>query len=582
MKEQKDSFVLEKSSVRDNLWALKGTRMPVLPLLLIFAMAMLSAYASMNISLFTGSMVDANGDVPTRQLVSFAITYLLVGAAAAGTVIFSAFASEKINLGLRVKLWRKIMYTKLSCYDKDSGESLVSRVTSDCDFASKLITTVVQMLATCVTLGLYIERMFRLNKTLAVAMLWLVPVSILFGWVYAKLNFIIAQKTQAMLSGTTTYLVEHTGSLDLIKISGTQAEETERGLEHFDKQYSTQIKTGLMTLAYNAMQHLFSILSLLIPFIIGAQLVNDNVIRVGVVIAFYSIATSVGTVATTFISYVGTIRQANGALSRVISVLRLPDERGEAGLSMDVPDQDITIEELSFSYGGKPALKNISCTIPKNKITALIGSNGSGKSTLFKLIDRLAEPDAGQLRFGSRPAADYDLFEWRKAFCLVAQDSPLIEGTIRENICYGCERAISTEELEKAAKQARIYDFVTRLPEGFDTKVALGGANFSGGQRQCLAIARAILNNPDYLLLDEATSNLDAHSERDVIEALNELMKGRTTVIIAHSLAAIRNADHVIIIRDGEVESSGAPAQVMQGADSYLRKVANRAFKCEL
>ena len=102
MKEQKDSFVLEKSSVRDNLWALKGTRMPVLPLLLIFAMAMLSAYASMNISLFTGSMVDANGDVPTRQLVSFAITYLLVGAAAAGTVIFSAFASEKINLGLRV------------------------------------------------------------------------------------------------------------------------------------------------------------------------------------------------------------------------------------------------------------------------------------------------------------------------------------------------------------------------------------------------------------------------------------------------------------------------------------------------
>lgn len=580
MKEQKDSFVLEKSSVRDNLWALKGTRIPVLPLLLIFAMAMLSAYASMNISLFTGSMVDANGDVPTRQLVSFAITYLLVGAAAAGTVIFSAFASEKINLGLRVKLWRKIMYTKLSCYDKDSGESLVSRVTSDCDFASKLITTVVQMLATCVTLGLYIERMFRLNKTLAVAMLWLVPVSVLFGWVYAKLNFIIAQKTQAMLSGTTTYLVEHTGSLDLIKISGTQAEETERGLEHFDKQYSTQIKTGLMTLAYNAMQHLFSILSLLIPFIIGAQLVNDNVIRVGVVIAFYSIATSVGTVATTFISDVGTIRQANGALSRVISVLRLPDERGETGLSMDVPDQDITIEELSFSYGGKPALKNISCTIPKNKITALIGSNGSGKSTLFKLIDRLAEPGSGQLRFGSRPAADYGLFEWRKAFCLVAQDSPLIEGTIRENICYGCERAISTEELEKAAKQARIYDFVTRLPEGFDTKVALGGANFSGGQRQCLAIARAILNNPDYLLLDEATSNLDAHSERDVIEALNELMKGRTTVIIDHSLAAIRNADHVIILRDGEVESTGAPAQVVQGADSYLRKVANRAFKC--
>lgn len=580
MKEHKRKFILEKSSIRDNIWSLKGIRMPILPLVLIFALAMLSAYASMNISMFTGNMVDANGDVPTGQLVTFSITYLLVGLAAAGTVIASAFASEKINLGLRIKLWRKIMYTKQSCYEKDSGESLVSRVTSDCDFASKLITIFVQILATGVTLGLYIDKMFKLNKTLAISMLWLVPVSVLFGWIYAKLHFIIAQKTQAMLSGTTTYLVEHTKSINLIKISGTQAEETAKGLEHFDKQYTMQIKTGLMTMAYNAMQRLFEILSLLIPFLIGAQLVNDNIIRVGVVIAFYSIARNVGTVATTIINNVGTIRQANGALARVIRILRLPDESKASGLSMDVPDQDITIEEVSFSYGDKPVLKNISCTIPKHKITALIGSNGSGKSTLFKLIDRLMDPDEGRITFGGRSATEYDLFEWRKAFCLVAQDSPLIQGTIRENICYGCERSISSEELEKVAKQARVYDFISQLPEGFDTQVALGGANFSGGQRQCLAIARAIMNNPDYLLLDEATCSLDAHKERAVMEALHELMKGRTTIIIAHSLAAIREADHVIVLHDGTVEMAGTPAEILQTTDNYLSKVANRTFGC--
>lgn len=243
---------------------------------------------------------------------------------------------------------------------------------------------------------------------------------------------------------------------------------------------------------------------------------------------------------------------------------------------MDEPDQDITIEEVDFSYGDKPVLHKVSCTIPKHKKTAIVGANGSGKSTLFKLIDRLYEPDSGVIAFGGNDVQTYDLHEWRKAICLVAQDSPLMEGTIRENICYGCKRPISLEELVTVAKQARVYDFVSSLPDGFDTMVAPGGNNFSGGQRQCLAIARAIMNNPDYLLLDEATSNLDARSESMVMEALESLMQGRTTIIIAHSLSTIRNADHVIVLHEGRVENTGAPSEILQTTDNYLSKVMNR------
>ncbi|MCF0137400.1 MAG: ABC transporter ATP-binding protein [Oscillospiraceae bacterium] len=578
----KNSYTPEKAALKDYVWSMKGIKIPFLFLLIIFAMAMMSTYAGMNISLFTGEMVDAQGNVPTDKLVNFSFMYILMGIAAAGNVIAAALATEKINLGLRTKLWRKIMYAKQSCYDNDSGESLVSRVTSDCDFASKLITTAVEILSTLVSLGLYINKMFNLNARLAVAMIWLVPVTVLFGWGYAKLQFIIAQKTQAMLSGTTTYLAEHTKSLNLIKTSNTQKEETLRGMEHFDKQYTMQLKTGFMNIAYISMQHIFNILSLLIPFIIGARLVNDKIIRVGIVIAFYSIATSVGNVATTFIDEIGTIRQANGALARVINVLKLPDERNSKGISMDIPDENIVIEKLSFSYGDKKVLQNISCVIPKNKVTALIGTNGSGKSTLFKLIDRLNDPDEGDILFGTKNVSEFDLFEWRRAFCLVAQGSQLIEGSIRENICYGCQRPISSEELEDVAKKARVYDFVSVLPEGFDTMVTQNGANFSGGQKQCIAIARAIMNNPDYLLLDEATCNLDAHSERIVMDALNELMKGRTTVIIAHSLATIRNADHVIVLHDGKVDSTGSPEDVLKATDNYLGKIARRTVKCEI
>ena len=248
---------------------------------------------------------------------------------------------------------------------------------------------------------------------------------------------------------------------------------------------------------------------------------------------------------------------------------------------MDDPDQDITFCDVNFSYQeDKQILKQLNCVIPKNKVTAIVGANGSGKSTMFKLLDRLYTPGEGTLMFGNVPAEEYDLHAWRKTFCLVAQGSPLMEGTVRENICYGCQRPISQEELIKVAKQARVYDFVSALPEGFDTRVAPGGTNFSGGQRQCIAIARAIMNNPDYLLLDEATSNLDAHSERMVLEALDELMRGRTTVVISHSLASIRNADHVIILKDGKVEASGAPAQVLQATDNYLQKVMQRRNAC--
>ena len=159
---------------------------------------------------------------------------------------------------------------------------------------------------------------------------------------------------------------------------------------------------------------------------------------------------------------------------------------------------------------------------------------------------------------------------------MVAQGSPMMEGTVRENLCYGCDHEVSDEELKSVAKLAHVADFVEQLPEGYDTCVAPGGSNFSGGQRQCLAIARAMLSTGDYLLLDEATSNLDAKKERQVMEAMEALMKERTTLIIAHSLAAIRNADYVLVIHQGQLEASGTPEEILACTDNYLSKVMGR------
>jgi len=576
MKKNTTGYVSEKAAFKEYLGIFKGIKMPWLFIILIFAASIASTLAALRITIFTGDMVDAQGNVPTAQLVGFALSYSVMGLCVAANSIFSGIASERINLGLRKKLWRKVIYTKQSCYDMDGGETLVSRVTTDCDFASKLVITIVSFLTGGVSSAMYLTSMYALNVTISNYMMLLIPVSILIGWGYSKLKFLIAQKTQAMLARSTTYLVERTGNLPLIKTSNAQELEIQQGLEKFREQYKMQVKTGLMSAFYVSLQTLYNIVSILIPFAVGAGLVASGVMSAGEVVAFYGISVSVGTFFTNVIDMVGQIRQANGALARVINTMKLPDEQSGGGTTLDEPDADLSFVDVSFSYGTAPVLREVNCQIPRHKVTAIIGANGSGKSTMFKLMERLYDPQKGTVRFGDKNAGEYDLHSWRKAFGMVAQGSPLMEGTVRENICYGCERPVSEAELLKVAKQARVYDFVSQLPDGFDTQVASGGQNFSGGQRQCIAIARAMMCSPDYLLLDEATSSLDASSERAVMEALEELMRGRTTVVIAHSLAAIRRADHVIILRDGQVEASGSPKQIMEASDNYLAKVMNR------
>ena len=578
MKKSQTGYVRERAPFKEYLGIFKGIKMPWLFIALIFVAAIGSTFAGLSVSFFTGDMVDAQGDVPAAQLVSFAMGYLVMAACAAGSTVFQGIASERMNLGLRSKLWRKIIYTKQSCYDKDSGETLVSRVTTDCDFASKLLTTIVGFLSVAVGLVMYISQMYALNLTIANDIMLLVPVSVLIGWGYARLKFVIAQKTQAMLAGATTYLVERTRNLSMVKTSNTQEQEIREGKKRFQEQYIMQIKTGLMAAFYTSLQTLYNIVSIVIPFAVGANLVAKNILTAGDVIVFYGISSTVGGYFTNIIASVGEIRQANGALSRVINTMKLPDEQLEKGLEMDEPDADITFENVQFGYSEDAVLKQVTFRIPKHKVTAIVGSNGSGKTTIFKLTERLYEPNQGEIRFGNTDVKAYNLHAWRKTFGMVAQGSPLLEGTIRENICYGCEREVSDQELVKVAKETGVYEFVSELPDGFETLLAPGGQNFSGGQRQCIAIARAMMSSPDYLLLDEATSNLDAKSERAVIDGLDRLMQGRTTVIIAHSLAAIRHADYVVILKDGMVEATGSRDEILAKTDNYLARVMHR--KC--
>ena len=207
--------------------------------------------------------------------------------------------------------------------------------------------------------------------------------------------------------------------------------------------------------------------------------------------------------------------------------------------------------------------------IPMGKVTAIIGGNGAGKSTVFKLLTRLYEPKEGSIQFHEENIADYNVTQWRDRFAYVFQKNPLVSGTVRENLTYGLNREVSDEELVEVTKKANCYDCIMSKPDGFEEEVGLDGSNFSGGQGQCISIARAMLRNADYLLLDEATSNLDVLSEALVTEALDHLMENKTTIMIAHNYAATKNADHIIVMRDGTVEASGTPREMLEHNEYY-------------
>ncbi len=280
------------------------------------------------------------------------------------------------------------------------------------------------------------------------------------------------------------------------------------------------------------------------------------------------------------------VQKAIGATQRVRELLR---ETGEVEASLGASPSStlprlrgaVVLENIHFTYPSRPGvevLHDISLTANPGQRIALVGPSGAGKSTLISLLLRLYEPTSGRLLIDGRDARDYRLQELRGQMSIVPQEVLLFGGSIAENIAYGKPGA-STEEIEAAARQANAHEFIQAFPEGYATLVGDRGIKLSGGQRQRLAIARAILKDPAILILDEATSSLDSESERLIQEALETLMRGRTSFIIAHRLATVRHADRIIVIAGGRIVESGTHEELQAMRDGVYQRLAALQFR---
>ena len=549
---------------------LRGVKLPWITILCSFAFSVLMMRAELQVATMTSDIIDSSQKAINASKL---ISYISAAALTAVCTIFSNYFTQKmqelITLGVRMKIWTQIMRLPAKYYDQDNGDELISRVTSDASAPSDLFAMAVSCVVCVVTTVQAFIQLFAYHKLLATYSLLIIPLTLILCSLLSVLQFKLGIYSTTTIAGSTGYLAERVRNFRLIKSAVAEKLELAKGKWNFKEMYKSDFLSWLLVAGHQLVSSIFSILFIFIVFVLGGQLVAKGEVTVGDLTGFYMITGVVGLQLMQFFMNVGSVFGTFGTMRKIAQISEMTTESQNGA---DVPGlcADIVLEHVDFGYTtDRDVLKDVSVKIPMGKVTAVIGGNGAGKSTLFKLLTRLYEPSAGEITWSGENIAQYNLTQWRDRFAYVFQKNPLISGTVRENMTYGLDREVSDEELIEVAKKANCYDCIMAKPDGFDEEVGLDGSNFSGGQGQCISIARAMLRDADYLLLDEATSNLDVISEAQVTEALDHLMENKTTIMIAHNYAATKNADYVIVMRDGTVEAAGTPDELLESNTYY-------------
>jgi len=421
----------------------------------------------------------------------------------------------------------------------------------------------------------------KLTLSLLVVLPGLIVIAIFFGRFIRK----ISRKAQDKLAESNTIVEETLQGIANVKAFVNESFEAAR--------YSTNIRevaniaiTGAKYRGLFASFIVFGLFGAIVCVVgYGCLLVSHHELKVGDLLKFSLFSLYVGSAMGSFPEMYANVQRAVGASERVLEILA---EEGEDVSINDTENEikqkisgEIAFEHVNFHYPSRTeieVLKDVSFEAGRGQRIALVGPSGSGKSTTAALILQFYHPQSGTILFDGKPASNFSLTDIRNQVAIVPQDVLLFGGTIRENIAYGKLKATEAEVL-RAAERANAHEFIKSFPEGYDTIVGERGVKLSGGQRQRIAIARALLKNPSILILDEATSSLDSESERLVQEALEELMKNRTSIIIAHRLSTIRDADKIIVLEKGKVLESGTHEELVADEKGLYRYLSQLQFE---
>ena len=492
-----------------------------------------------------------------------------------------AKVSERSMRDIRVALYRNMVQLPMTFFDKRRTGELISRITADVTLLQDTFsTTLAELFRQIITLLAGVVFLMATTPKLTLFMLATFPVLIIIAMVFGKFIRKLSKQTQDELAAANVIVEETLHSIMTVKSFAGEEYESSR----YSKGLNKVVKVALKAAGFRGAFISFIIFALFGGIVAvmwyGATLVSEGAMSVGDLVSFVLYTTFIGGSIAGLGDIYSQIQKAIGSSERVLEILDEAPEVSTADFQKVPISGNIRFNQVRFTYPTRPeieVLKGISLDIKAGDKVALAGHSGAGKSTIIQLLLKLYMVEKGQVEVDGKNIQDWNLRQLRSNIGIVPQEVLLFGGSIRENIAYARPDA-SEEEIIEAAKKANAWQFISQFPEGLDTKVGERGVKLSGGQRQRVAIARAILKDPAILILDEATSSLDAESEALVQEALDELMKNRTTLIIAHRLATIRKVDRIYVMNEGRIVEQGSHEELAIQEEGFYANLVRLQF----
>lgn len=490
--------------------------------------------------------------------------------------------SERSMANLRKDLYQQLITLGIPFLEKRRVGEVTSRITNDVTQVQSVVSiTLAEFLRQIIIfLGAIVIIIFKM-KSLALTMLLTFPVVVLLAMFFGRHIRKLVKKRQDQLADSNVVVEETMQNIQTVKAYTNEWFEINRYQTNLEKVVRIALKAAHMRGLFAAFIIFVMFGALFFVMWRAAIMVQNGAMLQGDLVNFIVYTGLVGASIASIGSFYTEIVAAVGATDRILDILDTPAEvQPKENITSNTKrfEGNISYDQVHFSYPSRkdvPVIQGLSFDIKSGQKIALVGGSGAGKSTIIQLLLQFYNIDAGEIRIDDRSIYDYDLLDYRRNLAIVPQEVLLFGGTIRENILYGRPDASSADIID-AAQKANAWEFIQSFPEGLNTVVGERGVKLSGGQRQRIAIARAILKDPAILLLDEATSSLDAESEKLVQDALNTLMVGRTSIIIAHRLATIRDVDCIFVIEGGQIVEQGtheALSAIPDGAYNALAKL---------
>jgi len=570
-----------------------------LSFIIVIVMMIVSTILQVLIPIYVGQAVQhlvelgnalANGGEKNQLLAAFAslmtklfLTFLCLSISSLiYMVLMSRVISHSTN-EMRKGLFGKLAKLTVSFFDRHQDGDILSRFTSDLDnILQALNESMIQVLSNILLyLGLVII-MFRQNARLAWITVASTPLAIVVLVVIVRLARKYTNLQQKEVGRLNAYMDETISGQKAVIVQGMQEEVIKGFLEQNDRVRSATFKGRAFSgLLFPIMNGMSLINTAIVIFVGSAVLLSDpnveTAVAVGLITTYAQFSQQYYQPIIQIAASWGSLQLAFTGADRIQEMFDAPEEvRPENAPAFTELTDSVEIKHVDFSYvEGKPILKDVSIFAPKGKMTAVVGPTGSGKTTIMNLLNRFYDVDSGSIEFDGRDIRDYELDSLRSHVGIVLQDSVLFSGTIRDNIRFGVPDA-SQEMVETAARTTHIHDYIESLPDKYDTLVDDDQNIFSTGQKQLISIARTLLTDPQVLILDEATSNVDTVTESKIQQAMEAIVAGRTSFVIAHRLKTILNADQIIVLKDGEVIEQGDHHQLLQLGGFYSELYHNQ------